>query len=98
MKSNMQVLDRECAELISELDPANTGRINYEQFLTAIFMTQMFLKEYSLTLVLKNMDTENKGGITIKQMQHLLQVHQDFQFPENALGATLKAMLGADIN
>ena len=25
-------------------------------------------------------------------------MHQDFQFPENALGATLKAMLGADIN
>ena len=64
----MQVLDRECAELISELDPAKTGSINYEQFLTAIFMTQMFLKEYSLTIVLKKMDTENKGGITIKQM------------------------------
>jgi len=35
-------------------------------------MTQMYLKELNLTTVLKAMDTENKGGITIKQMQHLL--------------------------
>jgi len=32
----------------------------------------MFLKELSLMKVLKQLDTENRGGITIKQMQHLL--------------------------
>ena len=32
----------------------------------------MYLKELNLTMVLKSMDTENKGGITIKQMKHLL--------------------------
>jgi hypothetical protein len=38
----------------------------------------MFLKELSLTQVLKAMDTDKRGGITIRQMQHLLQVHKDF--------------------
>jgi Ca2+-binding EF-hand superfamily protein len=71
----MNLLPREFEELACELDPSKTGRISYEQFLTAIFMTQMYLKELNLTLVLKSMDTDNKGGITIKQMQHLLQVH-----------------------
>jgi len=27
-----------------------------------------------------------------------LRTHEDFQFPENALGCTFKAMLGADID
>lgn len=61
-------------------------------------MGQMFFKELSLAAVLKKMDTAGKGGITIQQMKQLLQVHQDFQFPENALGTTLKTMLGADIS
>jgi Ca2+-binding EF-hand superfamily protein len=64
----MNVLPREFEELALELDPNKVGLINYEQFLTAIFMTQMYLKEFSLTTVLKAMDTDNKGGITIRQM------------------------------
>jgi|Laugresu1bdmlbsd_1035121.scaffolds.fasta_scaffold173599_1 Ca2+-binding EF-hand superfamily protein len=74
----MNVLPREFEELQSELDPQKSGRINYDTFLTSVFMTQMFLKELNLTTVLRQMDTDNKGGITIRQMQHLLQVHQDF--------------------
>lgn len=62
----MNLLPREFEELACELDPTKSGNINYEQFLTAIFMTQMYLKELNLTLVLKAMDTDNKGGITIK--------------------------------
>ena len=64
----MNVLPREFEELALELDPNKVGLVNYEQFLTAIFMTQMYLKEFSLTTVLKAMDTDNKGGITIRQM------------------------------
>lgn len=35
----MSLLPREFDELQLELDPNKSGRINYEQFLTAIFMT-----------------------------------------------------------
>jgi|DEB19_MinimDraft_2_1074335.scaffolds.fasta_scaffold09407_2 Ca2+-binding EF-hand superfamily protein len=35
----MSLLPREFEELQHELDPTKSGRINYEQFLTAIFMT-----------------------------------------------------------
>lgn len=38
-KAQMQLLPREFEELASELDPSKTGRISYEQFLTAVFMT-----------------------------------------------------------
>lgn len=76
--SGMNVLPREFDELQSELDPQKSGMISYESFLTSVFMTQMFLKELNLTTVLRQMDTDSKGGITIRQMQHLLQVHQDF--------------------
>jgi|LauGreDrversion4_2_1035121.scaffolds.fasta_scaffold476299_1 Ca2+-binding EF-hand superfamily protein len=64
--SGMNVLPREFEELQGELDPQKSGRINYELFLTSVFMTQMFLKELNLTTVLRQMDTENKGGITIR--------------------------------
>ena len=38
----------------------------------AVFLTRMYLKELNLTMVLQQMDTQNKGGITIRQMQELL--------------------------
>lgn len=38
-------------------------------------MGQMFFKELHLASVLKKMDTGGKGGLTIKQMKNLLQVH-----------------------
>ena len=37
--SGMNVLPREFDELQGELDPQKTGRINYELFLTSVFMT-----------------------------------------------------------
>jgi len=49
--------------------------VNYNDFLSAVFMGQMFFKELSLASVLKKMDTAGKGGITIQQMKQLLQVH-----------------------
>jgi hypothetical protein len=38
-RANMSLLPREFEELQLELDPTKSGRVNYEQFLTAIFMT-----------------------------------------------------------
>lgn len=58
----------------------------------------MYLKELSLYNVLRKTDKDNKGGVTIKEMQEILKTHEDFQFPENALGCTFKEMLGADID
>ena len=81
-----------------ELDPTGSGTIDYFGFLSAVFLTQMYLKELTLYSVLQDTDTQKQGGVTIRQMKVILESHPDFQFPENALGSTFKEMLGADIN
>jgi hypothetical protein len=34
----------------------------------AVYLTRMYLKELNLTMVLQQMDTDGKGGVTIRQM------------------------------
>ena len=66
--SGMPIVQREFEELVAELDPGQTGHVNYDQFMQAVFLTRMYLKELNLTMVLQQLDTQNKGGITIRQM------------------------------
>ena len=58
----------------------------------------MYLNELTLYNILMEQDTEGRGGVTIAEMKEILAAHQDFQFPEQALGATFKQMLNADID
>ena len=43
-------------------------------------------------------DLEGRGGVTISEMKEILANSEEFQFPEEALGATFKQMLNADID
>ena len=56
------------------------------------------MKEMKLYDTLKEADKDGKGGVTISQMQLILSKETDLQMPEDALGATFRQMLGADIN
>ena len=58
----------------------------------------MYLNVLTLHSILVEQDTEGRGGVTITEMKEILAAHNDFQFPEQALGATFKQMLNADID
>ena len=60
------MLEREYNELLLEIDPKKTGKVNYEALLSALFLTLMYINEYHLTTTLKSLDTDKKGGLTIK--------------------------------
>ena len=58
----------------------------------------MYLNELTLHNILMEQDTEGRGGVTIAEMKEILAAHPEFKFPEQALGATFKQMLNADID
>ena len=64
----MVVMPREFEELANELEDEQKKAIPYVDFLSAIFLGQMYLKELSLYNVLRQTDKDNKGGVTIKEM------------------------------
>jgi Ca2+-binding EF-hand superfamily protein len=94
-EGNMPILAREFSLITKELDPDETGRIQYKVFLDSVYITKMYMKELELYNVLQERDTEGRGGVTIAEMKQIL---AGFQFPEEALGAAFQAMLKADIN
>lgn len=77
-QSGMPMVQREFEVIMNDLDEKKLGTINYDEFLTSLFLSRMYLKELDLTLVLQETDTDGKGGVTIRQMQDLLQKHPDF--------------------
>ena len=91
----MPMLPREFSLIVRELDPRETGQINYKFFLDEVYITKMYLKELELYNTLIESDHEGRGGVTIAEMKQIL---ARFQFPEEALGAAFQAMLKADIN
>jgi hypothetical protein len=48
----MPIVQREFEELMAELDPGNTGQVNYDFFMQEIFLSFMYLKELHLSMVL----------------------------------------------
>ena len=94
-EGNMPPLKREFEVVCKELDPDETGKINYKMFLDSVYIIKMYLKEMELYNTLQEADTEGRGGVTIAEMKTIL---AGFQFPEEALGAAFQAMLKADIN
>lgn len=91
------MIPAEVDELKAELDPKNTGLIPYNEFLAAMFLSQLFIKEAKLYDLLKTYDTEGKGGVTIGFLNEILISNEDFKFPPDALNSVFKQMLGQDI-
>lgn len=83
-EGNMPPLKREFEVVCKELDPEETGKINYKMFLDSVYIIKMYLKEMELYNTLQEADTEGRGGVTIAEMKTIL---AGFQFPEEALGA-----------
>ena len=73
-------------------------RVAHRVFLDQLYVSQMYLKEIELYGVLQQADQEGRGGVTITEMKTILQTNEKLQFPEEALSAAFRAMLGADIN
>jgi len=97
-EANMACLDREFNELMKEMDPNETGKVPYQVFLDQVYISKMYLNELVLYNILVEKDTDGKGGVTIAEMKAILADHEEFMFPEQALGATFKQMLNADID
>lgn len=64
----MPVLAREFDELLKELDPNNSGKVNYDLFLSQVYLAKMYCQESQLLDLLKRSDPDNKGGVNIAQM------------------------------
>jgi len=83
--------------LQAELDVEKTGLISYGEFLNAMFLTQLYIKEAKLYYKMREKDFEGKGGVTIGLLNEILMSDENFQFPQNALSSVFKQMLGQDI-
>ena len=68
----MGLSPREFAMLVQELDPNNSGTIQYRVFLNEVYVTKMYLKEMELYNTLQEADTEGRGGVTIAEMKNIL--------------------------
>jgi Ca2+-binding EF-hand superfamily protein len=64
-KCGAYVGDHVFKELCGELDPKQTGMINYQVFLDTLYITKMYLNEMTLYGILKEADVDHKGGVTI---------------------------------
>ena len=83
--------------LQTELDPQKTGNICYGEFLNAMFLTQLYIKEAKLYYKMRESDFEGKGGVTIGMLNEIRMSDENFKFPQNALSSVFKQMLGQDI-
>ena len=93
--ANMSAGGRELDLVIQEIDPSKSGQIDYKLFLDSVYLTQMYIDEMTLYERLKKADTEGQAGVTISEVNAIL---EDMTFPKEALAAAFKAMLGADID
>ena len=99
--ANMSAIGKEFDIVVKELQEVNAqndDRIQYQYFLDAVYLTQMYINEMELYQALKAADKDGQNGVTITEVKDILKTNPAFQFPEEALGAAFKAMLGADIN
>ena len=58
----------------------------------------MYMSEFELHVALKKADKDGQNGVTITEVKEILSTNPAFNFPDEALGAAFKAMLGADID
>jgi Ca2+-binding EF-hand superfamily protein len=68
----MNATGREIELLISEMDPKETGVIEYDEFVNCCFLSYLFKKEYKLRLLFEECDKEKKGIITLSTLRVIL--------------------------
>ena len=72
-QSQMKVTESDVASLVAELDSDKTGQVNYQDFLKYSYLCQMFISHFELQNLLTSMDDEQKGLITVAQLDTVLQ-------------------------
>ena len=92
----MKVQDRELNTLIEELDSEKKGQINYQEFLKYSYLSAMYLQHGLLKIQLDANDTQQKGLITVAQLDGILQ-GDEFNFPASALDEVFREMLGENL-
>lgn len=92
----MKVQDRELDTLITELDSEKKGQINYQEFLKYSYLSAMYLQHGLLKIQLDANDTQQKGLITVAQLDGILQ-GDEFNFPASALDEVFREMLGENL-
>jgi|TARA_B110000285_G_C15083410_1_gene594798 Ca2+-binding EF-hand superfamily protein len=95
-KAEMKVEDRELNTLIEELDSEKKGQINYQEFLKYSYLSAMYLQHGRLRSELDRNDTQQKGLITVAQLDVILQ-GEEFNFPASALDEVFREMLGENL-
>lgn len=78
---------------MKELDKANSGQVNYKEFLKFSYMCQMFIYHFKLESMLNAQDEDKNGLVSVQQLEHILSSN-DFNFPPNAVDTVLLEMLG----
>lgn len=74
----MKVTDNEVQLLIQELDKEQQGMINYKEFLKYSYLSHMFIMQIALEGELNQADSDNKGLVTVEQLDQILQSRTDF--------------------
>lgn len=68
----MKVTDREVQKLVEQLDQENQGKVNYKDFLKYSYLSQLYLNHFKLEMMLHELDTDNKGLVTVAQLDEIL--------------------------
>lgn len=59
----MNMSNKEIAEMISEMDYAGNGKINYSEFISATINVKTFLNDTRLRAIFQQFDTDSSGFI-----------------------------------
>jgi len=72
-QKKLNMSDNEIKDLISEVDYAGNGKINYSEFLSATIDLHSFLDEQKLLAVFNQFDTDKSGKITEENIYFAMQ-------------------------
>lgn len=79
----MNMSNKEIAEMISEMDYAGNGKINYSEFISATINVKTFLSETRLRAIFQQFDTDSTGFITEDNLYYAFQkLGQEIARPE----------------
>ncbi len=81
----MKVTDREVEVLVEQMEKDKLNMVNYKDFLKYSYLCKMYFNHMKLEIELKQLDSTNKGMITVRQLDELLQNSEQFSFPPNAI-------------
>lgn len=70
----------------------------HKLFLDTLYVAHLYFQELDLYHAFLAADVDGNNGVTITQAQAILRNNPKLKFPEEALGAAFKTLLGADIH